>query len=231
METYRVLLFDIDNTLLDFTAGAMQSMEAIFLEAGLAYTPEMFGVFQTENDKLWARIERGELTIAGLRGVRWQTILACLGLEADGAAMEDAFRIRLHESAVPVAGAREMLEHLHGKYRLCAASNGPYAQQVNRLRRAGMYDFFETLFISGQIGAEKPSTVFFDRCMEHLPGVRPEQCLMIGDSLTADIAGVAQRIQSKHRKLRKKRQRKAQRPERKPVSLLPNTRKAFSLSA
>lgn len=106
METYRVLLFDIDNTLLDFTAGAMQSMEAIFLEAGLAYTPEMFGVFQTENDKLWARIERGELTIAGLRDVRWQTILACLGLEADGAAMEDAFRIRLHESAVPVAGAR-----------------------------------------------------------------------------------------------------------------------------
>lgn len=93
METYRVLLFDIDNTLLDFTAGAMQSMEAIFLEAGLAYTPEMFGVFQTENDKLWARIERGELTIAGLRDVRWQTILACLGLEADGAAMEDAFRI------------------------------------------------------------------------------------------------------------------------------------------
>ena len=141
METYRVLLFDIDNTLLDFTAGAMQSMEAIFLEAGLAYTPEMFGVFQTENDKLWARIERGELTIAGLRDVRWQTILACLGLEADGAAMEDAFRIRLHESAVPVAGAREMLEHLHGKYRLCAASNGPYAQQVNRLRRAGMYAF------------------------------------------------------------------------------------------
>lgn len=118
METYRVLLFDIDNTLLDFTAGAMQSMEAIFLEAGLAYTPEMFGVFQTENDKLWARIERGELTIAGLRDVRWQTILARLGLEADGAAMEDAFRIRLHESAVPVAGAREMLEHLHGKYRL-----------------------------------------------------------------------------------------------------------------
>lgn len=164
METYRVLLFDIDNTLLDFTAGAMQSMEAIFLEAGLAYTPEMFGVFQTENDKLWARIERGELTIAGLRDVRWQTILACLGLEADGAAMEDAFRIRLHESAVPVAGARETLEHLHGKYRLCAASNGPYAQQVNRLRRAGMYDFFETLFISGQIGAEKPSTVFFDHC-------------------------------------------------------------------
>lgn len=99
MKKPKVLLFDIDNTLLDFSAGAMQAMEEIFLEAGLPYAPEMFTVFQVENDKLWARIERGELTIAGLRDVRWQTILA------------------------------------------------------------------------------------------QLPGVRPEQCLMIGDSLTADIAG------------------------------------------
>ena len=189
MEKSTVLLFDIDNTLLDFSAGAMQAMEEIFRAAGLPYAPEMFAVFQVENDKLWARIERGELTIAGLRDVRWQTILARLGLEADGAAMEDAFRDRLHESAVPVAGAPEVLARLHGKYRLCAASNGPYAQQVNRLRRAGMLDAFERLFISGQLGAEKPSRVFFDRCLAQLPGVRPEQCLMIGDSLTADIAG------------------------------------------
>lgn len=169
MEKSTVLLFDIDNTLLDFSAGAMQAMEEIFRAAGLPYAPEMFAVFQVENDKLWARIERGELTIAGLRDVRWQTILARLGLEADG--------------------APEVLARLHGKYRLCAASNGPYAQQVNRLRRAGMLDAFERLFISGQMGAEKPSRVFFDRCLAQLPGVRSEQCLMIGDSLTADIAG------------------------------------------
>ena len=85
--------------------------------------------------------------------MRGQTILTRRGREADGAAMEDAFRVRLHESAVPVAGALDVLTRLHGKYRLCAASNGPYAQQVNRLRRAGMLDAFERLFISGQLGA------------------------------------------------------------------------------
>ena len=185
MNKPNVLLFDIDNTLLDFSAGAMQAMEEIFRAAGLPYAPEMFAVFQVENDKLWARIERGELTIAGLRDVRWQTILARLGLEADGAAMEDAFRDRLHESAVPVAGAPEVLARLHGKYRLCAASNGPYAQQVNRLRRAGMLDAFERLFISGQMGAEKPSRVFFDRCLAQLPGVRPGG-QPIGKALSAD---------------------------------------------
>ena len=76
MNKPNVLLFDIDNTLLDFSAGAMQAMEEIFRAAGLPYAPEMFAVFQVENDKLWARIERGELTIAGLRDVRWQTIPA-----------------------------------------------------------------------------------------------------------------------------------------------------------
>ena len=102
MNKPNVLLFDIDNTLLDFSAGAMQAMEEIFRAAGLPYAPEMFAVFQVENDKLWARIERGELTIAGLRDVRWQTILARLGLEADGAAMEDAFRTIGHGIAKTV---------------------------------------------------------------------------------------------------------------------------------
>ena len=79
MEKSTVLLFDIDNTLLDFSAGAMQAMEEIFRAAGLPYAPEMFAVFQVENDKLWARIERGELTIAGLRDVRWQTMRSATG--------------------------------------------------------------------------------------------------------------------------------------------------------
>ena len=55
MNKPNVLLFDIDNTLLDFSAGAMQAMEEIFRAAGLPYAPEMFAVFQVENDKLWAR--------------------------------------------------------------------------------------------------------------------------------------------------------------------------------
>ena len=94
MKQPKVLLFDIDNTLLDFSAGAMQAMEEIFLEAGLPYAPEMFTVFQVENDKLWARIERGELTIAGLRDVRWQTILARLGLASGCTRVRSRSRVR-----------------------------------------------------------------------------------------------------------------------------------------
>ena len=80
----RVLFLDIDNTLLDFDAGAAWGMEQCFRKAGLEYRSEMFSVFTEENNKIWQRIERRELTMDDLFHVRWQAILAHLGLEADG---------------------------------------------------------------------------------------------------------------------------------------------------
>ena len=104
-------------------------------------------------------------------------------------ATTSVFRSYLHNSAVPVSGALETLEALAGKYIFCAASNGPYEQQLNRLGRGGMRKYFTHCFVSEKVGVEKPSLRFFEKCMEELPGIEPEECLMIGDSLTADIAG------------------------------------------
>ena len=186
----KVLFLDIDNTLLDFDAGAAWGMEQCFRKAGLEYRSEMFSVFTEENNKIWQRIERRELTMDDLFHVRWQAILAHLGLEADGVEMEKEFRRLLHLTAVPVEGAEELLKYLYKKdYCLCAASNGPYEQQINRLKSADMLKYFDHCFVSEKIGADKPGKQFFDGCMRLLPGVQPEECMMIGDSLTADIAG------------------------------------------
>ena len=112
----KVLFLDIDNTLLDFDAAAEQSMKHCFQMFGLRYEPGMFPVFQEENDRIWRKIEKRELSVADLRTIRWQTILKRLGLKADGAAMEDEFKKALHESAVPVDGAMEILPYLYEKY-------------------------------------------------------------------------------------------------------------------
>ncbi len=134
--------WDIDNTLLDFDAGAEDSMKQAFSDLGLEFKPEMFDVFQKENHIIWDKIEKGELSREDLPYVRWQIILKRLGLKADGVAMEHVFRSYLHNSAVPVSGALETLEALAGKYIFCAASNGPYEQQLNRLERGGMRKYF-----------------------------------------------------------------------------------------
>ena len=185
----KVIFMDIDTTILDFDAGAAAGMKDCFHKVRLVYKPEMFKVFTEENNKIWRRIEKGELSIDDLYYVRWQAILGHLGLEADGVQMEKDFRVCLYNSAIPVPGAKESLTYLAPKYCLCAASNGPYDQQINRLQKAGMLHFFKHCFVSEKIGADKPGKEFFDGCFRELPGILPQECMMIGDSLTADIAG------------------------------------------
>lgn len=185
----KVVFLDVDNTLLDFDACAADAMRRSFADFGLEYRDEMFPVFTAENDVIWKDIEKGILTRADLPKVRWQRILPLLGLSADGVAMEEQFRRYLEVSAVEVPGALQLLRYLAGRYTLCAASNGPYAQQLYRLKKAGMLPYFAHCFVSEQIGHEKPGRLFFDGCLARLPGIRPEQCVMVGDSLTADISG------------------------------------------
>ena len=72
---------------------------------------------------------------------------------------------------------------------MCVASNAFYHQQVKRLSLAGIAPYIDHYFISERLGADKPSKAFFDGCLVSLVGIRPDECIMIGDSLTADIAG------------------------------------------
>ena len=150
----RAVFMDIDNTLLDFDAAAQEGMEHCFEDAGLTYKPEMFAVFKEENDQIWKKIEQGILTMDDLPYVRWQAILKKLGLEADGVAMEMLFRKCLFYSAVPVEGAKEILDYLQGKYILCTASNGPYEQQICRLKKADMLKDLDHCFVSDIAGGQ-----------------------------------------------------------------------------
>lgn len=191
----KAIFIDIDNTLLDFDAYVRASMRDGFARFGLRpYEPWMYDVFVRENDRLWQSIERSELTFARLQEIRWNTVFRALGIEADGVAFERYFREALHESAIPVPGAQELLTQLHGRFILCAASNGPYAQQLHRLELADMRKYFDYLFISEKIGASKPSRAFYDAAFAELNAGRtepvlPQETLMLGDSATSDMAG------------------------------------------
>ena len=175
----KVVLIDIDNTLLSFTGYVKKAMREGFSFFGLKpYTEDMFPVFERINNSLWRQIEQGTLSFEELEKCRWNLIFKELGIDFDGTVFEDYFRDRLFYSAVPEDGAEDLLKYLSGKYTLCVASNGPYEQQMNRL----------------QIGAQKPSRQFFDRCFSILresefPDLTPEEVIIIGDSVSSDISG------------------------------------------
>ena len=81
------------------------------------------------------------------------------------------------------------MDRLHKKYRLFLASNGTASVQHGRMTRANLYRFFEEVFVSQEIGHNKPSGAYFAACFARIPGFDPERAMIVGDSLTSDIRG------------------------------------------
>lgn len=193
LQAIRVIALDIDDTLLDFTACAWQSMQQGFDLWNLPLQPDDLDCFLSVNNALWAQIEQGTLSMDELRAVRWQRIFEKMGLRADGPAFEEVFRRFLYHSHVPVPGALEAVERLKTRYPLYIVSNGEHQQQINRLSLAGLMPAFQGLFSSEALGAKKPDPRFFAGCLEQmqkdLPDLQPKNVLIIGDSLEADMKG------------------------------------------
>ena len=185
----KAILLDVDNTLLDFNKCACAAMLDAARDFSIALPMGAFDVFRRINDGLWRQIEEQTLTTEELYRIRWALIFQELGVDFDGVTFEERFFHYLTTAAEKVDGADQLMTYLRGKYTLCIASNAPYHQQVQRMEKAGYLPHLQHLFISEEIGAAKPAPAFFEACLAALAPLQPDEVLMIGDSLTADIAG------------------------------------------
>lgn len=184
----KTVLIDIDNTLLDFNESSIECIKRAFNEQGLPFDENTFPTFKKINDELWLKIEKGELDRAGLHKIRFNLVLNALGLKGDGSLIERRFREILFDTAISVHGAMETLKYLSSKYKVYAASNAIYLQQINRLTKTGMLEYLSGLFISEKLGVTKPTKEFFDACISGA-NAKITETIMIGDSISADIIG------------------------------------------
>lgn len=191
----KAVLLDIDNTILNFDQCVMDAMREGFIKYELPpYRPYMFDVFTMINNEIWKQFERGEIDFQEILRTRWQKIFDALNIDFDGYRFEQYFVEYIFHSHIIVEGAEELLEYLKGKYIVCAASNGPEKQQLNRLKEAGLLNYFQSFFISEAMGVVKPEKGFFDQVVENLSQymgkqVLPQEIMIVGDSLSSDIAG------------------------------------------
>lgn len=187
-----VVFIDIDDTLLDFTKCANDAIKSACNKFGVPYTTTLVDTFHPINLDLWHRLEKKEVTKEKLFDTRFQIVFDRLGIKADGIAFETAFRENFHESAILVDGARDLLEYLRSKYKVYVASNASMHQQTNRMKKAELDGYIDGYFVSEEIGFPKPQKEFFDACFKALPDVKPQDVVMIGDSLSADIKGACE---------------------------------------
>lgn len=187
---YDILLWDVDATLLDFKASERWALKEGFKRRGRELSDEDIARYSAINDRWWKRFEKGEVSKAELLPGRFAEFFALLGLEdMDPVEFDDYYQGALGDVYFYLDESYKLVRQLHGRCRQFVISNGTRVAQRKKLARSGLGEFMEDVFISEELGHQKPKKEFFDECIRAIPDFDRARCLVIGDSLTSDIRG------------------------------------------
>ncbi len=186
---YRILLLDLDDTLLDFGANETDSLNKLFQQNGYTFSDELFRVYNLVNKQLWADYEEGAIVLDDVLNTRFSETMFRLGKVVDGMEWENQYRELLGNGCQLMEGALELCQSISASHRLFVITNGITQTQIKRLKKSGLYEFFTDIFDSQSIGFQKPSKEFFDYVMLHIKDFDIKETLIVGDSLHTDIKG------------------------------------------
>lgn len=184
-----ILFFDLDNTLLDFSWAEEQALRRTYQAEGAPLSDAMYARYHAINALWWQRHERGEVARDTLLLARHRQFIEEYALPCDPVRCEALYRESLGIGHRFMPHAEQALAFLKPRCRLFLATNGVAATQYARLNSAGILSCFEGVFISEELGANKPMPEFFARCFSRISGFRREDAAIVGDSLTSDIRG------------------------------------------
>lgn len=187
---YHWLVFDADNTLLDFNRSAKVAFSETLRSIAVQPSEGLFEVYHRINLECWVELEAGRITPQELKVLRFSRFLDLIGREADPLAMNTVYFDMLKSSTFCVDGALEIIHTLHLRgYQMAIATNGLAEVQRHRLAQAGIDHFFREIIVSEEIGYFKPNPGFFHTTSERIRARKTDRILMIGDSLHSDIEG------------------------------------------
>jgi YjjG family noncanonical pyrimidine nucleotidase len=186
---YTTLLFDLDHTLIDGDASEGAAFDYTLRRAGADDPATYLAPYVEINTALWAAVELGEITPNDVRTERFAQLIAATDLKADPRAMGDDFVHGMGANGDLYPGTIEVLGTLAAVARLALVTNGIGEVQRARLARLDLDRYFDTVVISGEVGVAKPGPEIYDLTFAELGQPDRSTTLMIGDSLTSDMAG------------------------------------------
>ncbi len=187
---YSVVLFDADGTIMDFERAEREALKRAFEFTGLDYDETRhLPLYTSINRQIWIEFEEGAISSAKLGRERFVRYLTALGLDADPGELSEAYVTYLAEGDFLIPGAEEMLRVLAGSCRMSVVTNGLSRVQNSRFSRSALSRYFDGIVISEEVGARKPEREIFDVALRAYPNVPRSKVLMVGDSLSSDIAG------------------------------------------
>lgn len=190
MNKYKLILFDVDDTLMDFEITQKLAFKFAIESIGIIYTDEILKTYKELNEKIWKELEAQKIkTVADLFIERCKRLFKALNIEGDIKTFNTNLSKGFVDNIIPVEGMEETLRELAKHYKLGVITNGPTDQQHDKLKNSGISKYFSYVFVSQEVGYNKPDTRFFDYVFEHIEEKDKSKILVVGDSLTSDIKG------------------------------------------
>ena len=186
---YDYLLFDADNTLFDFDRAEERALQATLEFFGYPLDSDTRELYRTINRVLWRRLDLGEISRETLVVERFALFDRAMGGGRDAAALNRFYLDRLSEGAELLPGAEALCRSLAPRATLALVTNGVARAQWGRLARSALNGLFPYVFISEEVGWQKPQREFFSHVCSAMAIRDRRRAVVIGDNLISDVQG------------------------------------------
>jgi 2-haloacid dehalogenase len=189
MSPYRYLLFDADGTLFDFDRAEGEALRQTLQHHDLPWSGRTRDLYRDINQNLWQDFEQGLVGKDRLQTERFRRLLQKVPLPGDPDVINASYVKALGCCGFLFEGAEDICRRLAADYKLAIITNGLAGVQYPRFEKSPLAEIISDIFISEEIGYQKPQPEFFTQVLDALQIKDRQSALVIGDSLTADIKG------------------------------------------
>ena len=186
---YELVLLDLDRTLVDFDGAQVISLRKTLEEFSLEYSEEVLESYNAINDYYWDMLEEGKVTKPRLEVERFRDFINKYKWDIDPIQMNARYMAILPENKILYPQAEMVCKQIAEVADIVVATNGSAAGQIKTVENSAIAPFVKAVAVSESAGYPKPDKRFFEYAMKLSSFTDKSKVLMVGDSLSADIAG------------------------------------------
>lgn len=196
---YNLILIDADDTLFDYPKAELQALHRTFdfynvnkdweFDNKILTNEELISTYKVINHELWADLEKGQVTTEEVKVLRFKRLFEHFNLDIDGVECSKTYLYQLSQGRFLLDGAVEICKYLHSKATVVVVTNGFKEVQYSRIQESELKDYIDAIIISEEVGVSKPDPKIFEAALLRMGHRDKADVIMIGDSVTADMAG------------------------------------------